>query len=130
MVHDDAATATTRVTAIVARSMNDAAMVISENKSKAMHIHPTTRVSGTKEAEVVALRLKHVCDSCSCHSASRNERILTQMVDIMLFTNTENSIYIIIRDCTRVGAFPRAFCVPNSVALASLTLQVVYWAIH
>ena len=39
-------------------------------------------------------------------------------------------IYIIIRDCTRVGAFPRAFCVPNSVALASLTLQVVYWAIH
>ena len=40
------------------------------------------------------------------------------------------SIYIIIRDCTRVGAFPRAFCVPNSVALASLTLQVVYWAIH
>ena len=39
-------------------------------------------------------------------------------------------IYIIIRDCTRVGAAPRAFCVPNSVALASLTLQVVYWAIH
>ena len=39
-------------------------------------------------------------------------------------------IYIIIRDCTRVGAFPRAFCIPNSVALASLTLQVVYWAIH
>ena len=24
-------------------------------------------------------------------------------------------IYIIIRDCTRVGAFPRPFCVPNSV---------------
>ena len=40
------------------------------------------------------------------------------------------TIYIIIRDCTRVGAFPPAFCVPNSVALASLTLQVVYWAIH
>ena len=30
-----------------------------------MHIHPTTRVSGTKEAEVVALTLKHVCDSCA-----------------------------------------------------------------
>ena len=29
------------------------------------------------------------------------------------------TIYIIIRDCTRVGAFPLAFCVPNSVALAS-----------
>ena len=44
--------------------------------------------------------------------------------------NQYHNMYIIIRDCTRVGAFPRAFCVPNSVALASLTLQVVYWAIH
>ena len=87
-----------------------------------MHIHPMTRVSATKEAEAVAMKLKHVCDSCShifpalrgpistlyspaaqpfvwrivgqlecsCHSASRNERILSQMVDMMLFTNTEN----------------------------------------
>ena len=30
-----------------------------------MHIHPTTRVSATKEAEVVALQLKHVCDRSS-----------------------------------------------------------------
>ena len=30
-----------------------------------MHIHPMTRVSATKEAEVVALNLKHVYDSCS-----------------------------------------------------------------
>ena len=65
LVDDDAATATTRVTAIAARSLNDAVMVISEKKSKAMHIHPTTRVSGTKEEEVVALKLKHVCDRCS-----------------------------------------------------------------
>ena len=28
-------------------------------------MHPTSRVSGTKEAEVVALKLKHVCDSCA-----------------------------------------------------------------
>ena len=42
-----------------------AAMVISEKKSKAMHIHPMTRVSVTKEAAVVAMKLKHVCDSCS-----------------------------------------------------------------
>ena len=40
------------------------------------------------------------------------------------------SIYIIIRHCPGVGAFPRPFCVPNSVALASLTLQVGDWAIH
>ena len=30
-----------------------------------MHIHPMTRVSATKEAEVVAMKLKHVCDNCS-----------------------------------------------------------------
>ena len=63
LVDDDAATATTRVTAFAAGSLNDAAMVITEKKRKAMH--PTTRVSATKEAEVVALKLKHVCDSCS-----------------------------------------------------------------
>ena len=62
LVDDDAATATTRVTTIAAGSLNDAAMVISEKNSKAMH-SLTARVSGTKEAEVVAL--KHVCDSCS-----------------------------------------------------------------
>ena len=39
-------------------------------------------------------------------------------------------IYLIIRRCARTGAFPGAFCVPHSVALASLTLQVVNWAIH
>ena len=41
-----------------------------------------------------------------------------------------STIYIIIRHCPGVGAFPRPFCVPNSVALASLTLQVGDWAIH
>ena len=65
LVDYDAVTATTRFTAIAAGSLNDAAMVISEKNSKAMHIHPTTKVSATKETEVVALKLKHVCDSCS-----------------------------------------------------------------
>ena len=65
MVYDDATTKTTSVTAIAARYLNDAAMVISEKKSKATHIHPTTRVSATKEAEVVTMKLKHVCDSSS-----------------------------------------------------------------
>ena len=32
--------------------------------------------------------------------------------------------------CARTGAFPGAFCVPNSVALASPTLWGVQWAIH
>ena len=40
------------------------------------------------------------------------------------------NIYLIIRRCARTGAFPGAFCVPNSVALASPTLWGVQWAIH
>ena len=40
------------------------------------------------------------------------------------------SIYLIIRRCARTGAFPGAFCVPNSVALASPTLWGVQWAIN
>ena len=54
------ATATTSITEIADISLNDAAMVISEKKSKSMHIHPTTRVSATKEAEVVAMKLNHI----------------------------------------------------------------------
>ena len=57
VVDDDAATSTTRVTAIVVGSLNDATMVISDKKSNTTHMHPTTRVSATKEAEVVALKL-------------------------------------------------------------------------
>ena len=54
-----------------------------------------------------------------------------------IFTETLESkypycqtIYLIIRRCARTGAFPAAFCVPNSVALASPTLWGVQWAIH
>ena len=42
----------------------------------------------------------------------------------------KGTIYLIIRRCARTGAFPGAFCVPNSVALASPTLWGVQWAIH
>ena len=65
LIDADATTATARVTAIARGSLNDAAMVISERKSMAMHIHPTTRVSVTTETEVVALQLKHACARCS-----------------------------------------------------------------
>ena len=61
----DAATATTRVTAIAVGSLNGAAIAISEKKSKAMDIHPTTGASAKKEAEVVALKRQHACDRCS-----------------------------------------------------------------
>ena len=46
------------------------------------------------------------------------------------FPSDVTVIYLIIRRCARTGAFPGAFCVPNSVALASPTLWGVQWAIH
>ena len=64
-IDEDATTATARDTTIANGSLNDAAMVSFERKSKAMHIHQTTRVSATKEEEVVALQLKRACDRCS-----------------------------------------------------------------
>ena len=60
-----AATATAIVTALAAGSLPDAAMVISQAKSKVMHIHSKTHVSSTTEAEVEALKLAHKCDACS-----------------------------------------------------------------
>ena len=65
LVDADAATATVRVSAIAAGSLTDAAMVISQANSKAMHIHRKKRVSSTTEAEVVALALAHKCKACS-----------------------------------------------------------------
>ena len=61
----DAATATARVAALAAGSITDAAMVISQAKSKVVHIHRNMHVSSTTEAEVEALKLAHKCDACS-----------------------------------------------------------------
>ena len=65
LVDADAATATARVTALAVGSLTAAAMVISQAKSKVMHIHHKTRVSSTTEAEVDALTLAHKCDARS-----------------------------------------------------------------
>ena len=51
LVYDDAATGTISVTAIAARSLNEAATMISEKKSKAMHIY--------------------IDDQCECNEGSR-----------------------------------------------------------
>ena len=56
--------ASERLTAISCGSRNDAAMIISVAKTKAMHIHKTIRVSETVEDEVIALHLKHKCPEC------------------------------------------------------------------
>ena len=61
----DAETATARVSALAAGSITAAAIVISQAKSKVMHIHRKTRVSSMTEAEVEALKLAHKCDACS-----------------------------------------------------------------
>ena len=65
LVDADAATATARGIALAAGSRTDAAMVISQAMSKALHIHRKTRVSSTTEAGVEALTLAHKCDACS-----------------------------------------------------------------
>ena len=70
-------------------------------------VEPHTPLVSSMEFQVA---LRSIVKRCQCHIMS--------------------AIYIIIRHCPGVGAFPRPFCVPNSVALASLTLQVGDWAIH
>ena len=64
LVDENAALASTRVTALATGSVTDAAMVISIKKSKAMHVHKPVRVDATTEADVATLGLSHKCDSC------------------------------------------------------------------
>ena len=61
LIDADAAIATARVTALATGSITDAAIVISQAKSKVMHIHRKTHASSTTEAEVQALKLAHKC---------------------------------------------------------------------
>ena len=61
---ENAALASTRVTALATGSMMDAARLISIKKSKAMHVHRPMRVDATTEADVATLGLSHKCDSC------------------------------------------------------------------
>ena len=56
--------ASTRMTAISLGSREDAAMIISVPKTKAMHIHKSIQVTETKEEEIEALHLKHKCPDC------------------------------------------------------------------
>ena len=57
--------ASARLSAISRGSREDAAMIISVPKTKAMHIHNTTTVSDTTEEEIIALGLKYKCTICS-----------------------------------------------------------------
>ena len=57
--------ASKRLSAIAEGSRNDAAMVISIPKTKAMHIHKKVRVSETKEDEIAAMNFHSVCPDCA-----------------------------------------------------------------
>ena len=63
LVDENAALASTCVTALATGSMTDAAMLISIKNSKAMHVHKPVRVDATTEADVATLGLSHKCDS-------------------------------------------------------------------
>ena len=65
LIDENAAQAMARVTSLSVGFLNDAAMVISAKKSKAMQIHRTTRTSVTTEADVAEFNLLYRCDSCA-----------------------------------------------------------------
>ena len=64
LIDENTTLASARVTAHAEWSLEDAAMVISVRKSKAMHVHRTRRVDATTEEDVAALSLAHKCGSC------------------------------------------------------------------
>ena len=61
---ENAALASTCVTALATGSMMDAAVLISIKTSKVMHVHRPMRVDATTKADVAMLGLSHKCDSC------------------------------------------------------------------
>ena len=65
LLDNNADDASVRLSAISRGSREDAAMIISVPKTKAMHIHSTTTVSETTEEEIASLSLKHKCTICS-----------------------------------------------------------------
>ena len=65
LIDENVEQASARVTTIAKGSLEEAAMVISIRKSKAMHIHKKTRVSATTEADVASLNLLHKCSACA-----------------------------------------------------------------
>ena len=120
----------TLVVAVVVVIISDIMVYCSEGNSAQGLTHaqtylradtPNNSVSGRGQhcvllpfTDIKILNVSHIFLECQ-------SRICVELIYI---------IYIIIRHCLGVGAFPRPFCVPNSVALASLTLQVGDWAIH
>ena len=64
LMDNNTSESSTRLTSIACGSREDASMVISEKKTKAMHVHRRVGVSNTMEEEVVALDFQHKCPDC------------------------------------------------------------------
>ena len=64
LIDEDTSLASSRISSISKGSREDAAMIISIPKTKAMHVHPTVGVSKTTDEEITELNLKHHCPGC------------------------------------------------------------------
>ena len=65
LLDDPPVRASDRISSIATGSEEDAAMSVSIEKTKAMHIHERIDVSATTEDEVIAMSFKHKCEKCS-----------------------------------------------------------------
>ena len=65
MIDENTEVASVRLTAISDGSKADAAMDVSLEKTKGLHVHKREKVSETSEAEVEAQKFKHKCPVCS-----------------------------------------------------------------
>ena len=64
LVDEDAQRSSDRLSSIASGSTNDAAMSVSLDKTKAMHIHKRDTVSATTETEIVEMKFSHKCNKC------------------------------------------------------------------
>ena len=65
LLDQDAPLSSDRISSIASGSTNDAAMSVSLEKTKAMHIHKRVAVSATTETEVVEMNFSHKCSKCN-----------------------------------------------------------------
>ena len=64
LLDNDTSESSIRLTSIARGSREEASMVISEKKTKAMHVHRKVGVSTTTEEEIAALNFQHKCPDC------------------------------------------------------------------
>ena len=65
LLNDKTEFSSLRLTAVADGSSTDAAMEVSLDKTKGMHVHRREKVSETSEAEVAAMKFKYKCPECA-----------------------------------------------------------------